>query len=486
MRACPGVPRVRGVWLGCLTWVVLISAMAVPGWAAPRFGRPGTFSVDGSPVGVRAAVIDAQVGRDLLTANEAGAEGPSLSFLYNRGLGSFFPEQRMGLSAADFILQAVAAGDFDADGRDDFAVAVDDISAFPVRAAVLVFLNNGNGFRQPVRYMLSGLLPQCLEAVDVTGDGALDLVVCHGRSVGGNVEGLVTVLAGQLNGTTANGTFQQIFSGPVGSSPSMIGSGDIDADGRTDLVVVDPTEQRVLALYGNATPARFGSATEVAELEQPVAALVHTLPGQPLPEVIVARSPRQLAVFRQTAARQFAAPVTSNLAFLPMAMALGEIDDDGIEDLVVVSGQGADLFYGQDNGSFDFGESIFGGDFEALTLADLNGDGRLDVAASASAQDRVMVALNGADVPATASPTPTITPTPLNTATATHTATGGAACAGDCDRNGAVGLNELIVGVNIALNNAAVGTCPAFDLDRNGQLTINELIGAVNSSLNGC
>ena len=47
-------------------------------------------------------------------------------------------------------------------------------------------------------------------------------------------------------------------------------------------------------------------------------------------------------------------------------------------------------------------------------------------------------------------------------------------------------INELISGVNIALNNAAVGTCPAFDLDGNGSVMINELIAAVNSALQGC
>jgi hypothetical protein len=457
----------------------------MPGWAAPRFGRPGTYSVDGSPVGVRAAVIDAQVGRDLLTANEAGAEGPSLSFLYNRGLGSFFPEQRMGLSAAEYTVQAVAAGDFNADGRDDFAVAADDISVFPVRAAVLVFINNGNGFGQPVRHTLTGLFVQCIEAVDVTADGALDLVVCHARSVAGNVEGLITVLGGQLTGATPNGTFQQVFSGPAGTSPTAVTSGDVDADGRVDLVIVD--DRRVLALYGSAGPTRFQPAVELAEVDQPVAALVHAIAGQALPQVLVARSPRQLLRYRQTAPRQFAAPISDNLALLPMAMALGAIDEDSNQDLVVVSGQGADLFYGQTDGSFEFGEAIVAGDdFEALALADLNGDGRLDMAASASTQDRVTVVLNGADVPSTASPTPTITPTPLNTNTPTRTTPGGEVCAGDCDASDVVSINELIIGVNIALNNAAVGTCPAFDLDRDGQLSINELIAAVNSSLNGC
>ena len=141
MGVWPGVPGVRRFGLRCLTLAVLISAVASPGWATPRYGRPGTYAVDGSPIGVRAGAIDTRSGFDLLTANQAGAEGPSLSFLYNRGLGSFFPEQRMGLSSA-YIVQAVAAGDFNADGRDDFAVAVDDVGVFSIRTTVLVLLNN--------------------------------------------------------------------------------------------------------------------------------------------------------------------------------------------------------------------------------------------------------------------------------------------------------------------------------------------------------
>lgn len=485
MRMCPRVSGVRGVWLHYLTSVVLISAVASPGWAMPRYGRPGTYAVDGSPIGVRAGAIDTQTGRDLLTANEAGAEGPSLSFLYNRGLGSFFPEQRMGLSSVDYTLRAVAAGDFNADGRDDFAVAVDDSAMLPVRATVLVFLNRGNGFMEPVPYMLTGLFPLCLEAVDATGDGALDLIVCHSRSVGGgSVEGVVTVLGGQRTGDTPNGAFQQIFSGVVGTGPAAASSGDLDGDGRGDLLVVDSA--RVLILYGNSGPSRFDSPAELGEASGPVAALVHQVPGQPLPQALVATSPRNLLTFRQPSPRAFAAPLEQDIALLPAGMALAEVDDDGLTDLLVVSTQGVDLFYGQADGSFDFGESVVASRaLDAITVADLNGDGMPDVAASASTQDQVTVVLNGADVPFTPAPTATATPTG-GTPTPTATRTGGSGCPGDCDGGGAVMINELVQGVNIALGNAAVGTCPAFDLDDSGGVMINELIAAVNSALNGC
>lgn len=496
------MPGVRRVGLRCLAWVVLVSGVVSPSWASPRFGRPGTFTVDGSPIGIRAAAIDSQSGRDLLTANEAGADGPSLSFLFNRGSGSFLPEERMSLSAANYILQGTAAGDFNADGRDDIAVAVDDISVFPPRATVLVYLNDGNGFAAPVAYPLTGSFPQCLEAADVTGDGVLDLVVCHSSNDNGNAEGLMTVLGGLTTGTTPNGKFQNsIFSGPVGTEPTSAASGDIDGDGHVDLLIVDPAEQRVLILYGSngsSGASRFESPIELATVTAPVAALINPIPGQTLPQVLVLSSPGgELLTYRQTAPRTFAMPTEQRVALLPAAMVLGNMDDNGVDDLVVVSVLGAELWYGQADGTFKFGESLTDDDtLDSLALADLNGDGRIDVAASASSKDLVTVVLNGADVPFTPSPTPTITPTPTRTftptatprtsGTPTATPTGGPGCPGDCDGSGMVSIAEIIRGVNIALGNALLSTCPAFDLDGNGEVSVNEIIAGVNRAQNGC
>jgi hypothetical protein len=55
---------------------------------------------------------------------------------------------------------------------------------------------------------------------------------------------------------------------------------------------------------------------------------------------------------------------------------------------------------------------------------------------------------------------------------------------GDCNGDGMVTINELIIGVNIALGNLPIASCPAFDTDRNGQVSIDELIQAVNNALN--
>jgi hypothetical protein len=78
------------------------------------------------------------------------------------------------------------------------------------------------------------------------------------------------------------------------------------------------------------------------------------------------------------------------------------------------------------------------------------------------------VRVGGADP----TPTPTVTPDP--------------ACAGDCDGNRTVAINELIGGVNIALGAATVTTCPAIDTNGDGSAAINELVAAVSRALGGC
>jgi hypothetical protein len=59
-------------------------------------------------------------------------------------------------------------------------------------------------------------------------------------------------------------------------------------------------------------------------------------------------------------------------------------------------------------------------------------------------------------------------------------------CPGDCNGNGQVSVNELIVGVNIALMNSPISTCPVFDSNGSGDVGVNELILAVLAALNGC
>ena len=63
----------------------------------------------------------------------------------------------------------------------------------------------------------------------------------------------------------------------------------------------------------------------------------------------------------------------------------------------------------------------------------------------------------------------------------------GQSCIGDCNGDGAVSINELILGVNDALNLRPVSQCAAqFDEDGSGSVEINELISAVNNALVGC
>ncbi len=60
------------------------------------------------------------------------------------------------------------------------------------------------------------------------------------------------------------------------------------------------------------------------------------------------------------------------------------------------------------------------------------------------------------------------------------------ACAGDCNGDGQVTVDEILAMVNIALGNADVMGCSAGDANGDGQITVDEILTAVNNALNGC
>lgn len=88
------------------------------------------------------------------------------------------------------------------------------------------------------------------------------------------------------------------------------------------------------------------------------------------------------------------------------------------------------------------------------------------------------------------SPTPPPSSTPSSSATSTAKASPTTTpvtttCAGDCNGDGRVTVEELVLAVAIALDRAEA-QCQAVDRDGNGVVTVAELVAAVGVALSGC
>lgn len=57
------------------------------------------------------------------------------------------------------------------------------------------------------------------------------------------------------------------------------------------------------------------------------------------------------------------------------------------------------------------------------------------------------------------------------------------ACPGDCSRDDAVSVDELLTGIAIALGDRSPGDCGGLDGDGDGRVTVDELLGAVGNAL---
>jgi hypothetical protein len=91
--------------------------------------------------------------------------------------------------------------------------------------------------------------------------------------------------------------------------------------------------------------------------------------------------------------------------------------------------------------------------------------------------------------------TPTATPTPTGTSIPEPTATMAQEpsatpvaepCAGDCDGDGEVTIDEIVALVSIVLELSSASSCPPGDSNRDGFVTIDEVIGAVSRALDQC
>lgn len=167
------------------------------------------------------------------SAGVLGGRSREIAILKGDGAGTFVASATLsvngGASNAASVA-ALAAGDFDGDGRTDLSV----LSFQDSRTLLLFYRGSGaQEFEGPRPTDIGPSAGRWLTSGDVDGDGRADLVVSSRDLIAPGVFGSVSVWRSAGDGTFVGGT---AFPGPSAYSSILA---DLDADGRPDLVYLN-------------------------------------------------------------------------------------------------------------------------------------------------------------------------------------------------------------------------------------------------------
>lgn len=283
--------------------------------------------------------------------------------------GTFGNETEYVFSGATQV--RMATGDVNGDGITDI------ISTNSYPNGSYIQLGNGDGtFKTAMSYDTPGLGPNSVNLDDTNGDGILDLIIGRLNSV--------TVSLG--NG---NGTFKTASSFAISGSGYGTALRDLNNDGRQDMVIASSNGLYLKFGNGNGT---FGSVVTYSAGTNTRGLRITDLNGDGIDDIAAIQSSGAINVYLGNGSGSFRAATnyTGSLA-LGAVLEIGDLNGDGALD-IVTGGSGAsslafEVRLGNGDGTFKAASAsgINGASnpsLAAIGLADLNGDGILDLAAA--------------------------------------------------------------------------------------------------------
>jgi hypothetical protein len=250
---------------------------------------------------------------------------------------------------------SIASADLNGDGRMDIAMSCAYLSGPPPHPGyAVVLLKNpvpADGFSPPVRYD-TGNDPDFLLAGDVDGDGKPDLVVADQTpSATGEGTNSISVL---LQDPGNPGGFLPSIEYPTGRSPE-VALGDVDADGNPDLVVGTTSDPAGISLFRQTpgNPGTFEPPAVIASLPGVSAVAVEDFDGDGKLDIAVATD-AGISILEQDASAPgtFLPAVSYAAGSQPTSITVGDLNGDGRPDLAVAN-------YGSPDGSIKASASVF-------------------------------------------------------------------------------------------------------------------------------
>ncbi len=249
-------------------------------------------------------------------------------------------------------------------------------------STVSVLLNQGAGaFGGGVDYPI-GILPAGLALADLNGDGKLDIVVTIHNQLTSSNHGSVDVL---LN--NGNGTFAPEVHYDVENDPVSVAVADFDGDGKPDLAVANAQSENVSVLLNHGggtfpTKTDYPAASITFMNKDSVSVAAADLNGDGKPDLLVAHLAGDVHVLLNQGDGTFTAGAEAiNLEGVFSGATAADMNGDGKPDIIATNRSGiVSVFLNQGGGSFAPKVDLLIDTNLPVAVADLNGDGRLDLA----------------------------------------------------------------------------------------------------------
>jgi hypothetical protein len=368
-----GKPDLVAVNSSTSTVTILLNQM-MPGDMAVHFDvekPPQPITVGNAPIAITATDFNGDGNVDLAVVNYFD---DNVSVLLGDGHGGF-QTQGSPLALAPGAGEVVSA-DLNGDGHPDLVVA--NTAYFKVFAGntVSVLLNKGDATFEDQKAYTVGGKPVALAVADLNSDGRLDIVTANHDNAN------VTLLEGRGDGT---------FPGTAGSHPAGVALADLNGDGKPDLILANYASSTVSVALGNGD-GTFQPARNIPVGSGPYAVAAVDLNGDGRPDLVVADlQSTSVSVLLGNGDGTFHKQSLYPVGSYPTALAVAALRGDGQPQDVVVVNYGdsqspgsVSVLLGNGDGTFNNHAKTYPVGYapQAVTLADVNGDGIPDLIVS--------------------------------------------------------------------------------------------------------